>query len=214
MTASYANSMPSPSAAHREFPAWLRWAALAWLVFYIPAYWRFWGPANFLHLCDVAVVLTCIGVMTNNALLISSQAVSSLLIDFLWILDAAGRLFFGRHAIGGTEYLFEARYPLWLRLVSLFHAILLVLLIWAVRRTGYDRRAFPLQSAIVIFLLVAARFTNPIQNINFAFTAPIFNRQIGPAPVHVALSMFVMVIGVCYPTHLLLKKLLPPPNVL
>jgi hypothetical protein len=204
--------MPSPSAAHREFPAWLRWAALAWLAFYIPAYWSFWGPANFLHLCDVAVVLTCFGVMANSALLISSQAVSSLLINLLWILDAAWRLFFGRHLIGGTEYLFDARYPLWLRLVSLFHVALLVLLIWAVHRTGYDRRAFSLQSAIVIFLFIAARFTNPIQNVNFAFTAPIFNRQIGPAPVHVALSIFVMVCAVCYPTHLLLKKLFPAPD--
>jgi hypothetical protein len=204
--------MPPTSASRRDFPLWLRWAALAWLAFYIPVYWRFWGLANFLHLCDVAVVLTCIGVMANNALLVSSQAVSSLLIDFLWLLDATWRLFFGVHLIGGTEYFFDERYPLWLRLVSLFHVALVVLLIWAVRRIGYDRRGFPLQSAIVAFLFVAARFTSPIKNIDFAFTAPIFNRPLGPAPVHVALSILLMVCCVCYPTHLLLKKLFPAPS--
>src|ERR1022692_5340502 len=52
---------------------WLRWAALAWLVIWFPAYWHTWGAANFLYLCDIAVILTCLGVWTNSALLISSQ---------------------------------------------------------------------------------------------------------------------------------------------
>ena len=59
---------------------------------WIPAYWHTWGAANFLHLCDIAVILACIGVWTNSALLISSQAVSSLLVDAAWILDAGSRL--------------------------------------------------------------------------------------------------------------------------
>lgn len=204
--------MPPTSARYREFPEWLRWATFAWLVFYIPVYGRFWGLANFLHLCDVAVVLTCMGVIANNALLVSSQAVSSLLIDLLWMLDVIWRLFFGVHLIGGTEYLFDQTYPLWLRLMSLFHVVLLGLLIWAVRRTGYDRRAFPLQSAIVVLAFVASRFTNPVKNINFAFSAPIFNRQFGPGAVHVALSIFFVVGCVCYPTHRLLKKLFGAPG--
>src|SRR5712672_4035908 len=55
------------------------------------------GWANFLHLCDVAVFLTCVGLAYNNALLLSSQAVSSLVGDLLWCLDAGWRWFVGRH---------------------------------------------------------------------------------------------------------------------
>jgi hypothetical protein len=204
--------MPFPSAASRRFPPWLRFAAFAWLVFYIPTYWRYWGLANFLHLCDVAVLLTSIGILVNSPVLISSQAVSSLVIDALWLLDAAWRLILRRHPIGGTEYLFNESYPLWLRLMSLFHIVLPVLLIWALRRMGYDRRALLFQSAVMILLFIAARFTNPSENINFVFTAPIFNRQLGPAPVHVAVSILFMVFVIYLPTHLLLKKLFPLPN--
>ncbi|MFL5373599.1 MAG: hypothetical protein ACJ78T_06385, partial [Myxococcales bacterium] len=55
-----------------------RWAALLWLLVWMPVYASVWGFANFLHLCDVAVILTCAGLWTGSALLLSSQAVSSL----------------------------------------------------------------------------------------------------------------------------------------
>src|SRR5579872_1805286 len=103
------------------FLPWQRWLAIAWLAIWIPTYWRTWGPSNFLQLCDIAVVLTCVGIWTGSSLLISSQAISSLLIDVLWMFDAGGRLISGRHLIGGTEYLFDSQYPLWVRLLSLFH---------------------------------------------------------------------------------------------
>jgi len=48
------------------------------------------GLGQFPHLCDVAVFLTCLGLAYNNALLLSSQTVSSLAGDLLWCLDAAG----------------------------------------------------------------------------------------------------------------------------
>src|SRR5712672_578226 len=57
----------------------------------VPSYAIYWGWANFLHLCDVAVFLTCVGLAYNNALLLSSQAVSSLVGALLWCLDAGWR---------------------------------------------------------------------------------------------------------------------------
>ena len=42
------------------FPV-MRWLALAWLFIWVPTYWVVWGWPNFLHICDVAVVLACIG---------------------------------------------------------------------------------------------------------------------------------------------------------
>ncbi len=41
-----------------------------WLAVWLPAYWRVWGWANFLHLCDVTVILTCVGLWFGNSLLL------------------------------------------------------------------------------------------------------------------------------------------------
>src|SRR5688572_31783910 len=41
------------------------------------AYWSHYGPSVFLNLCDIAVILTCVGLWRGNALLLSTQALSS-----------------------------------------------------------------------------------------------------------------------------------------
>lgn len=174
-------------------------------------YWRFWGPANFLHLCDIAVIVSCIGLWSSNALLISSQAVGSLVVDAIWTLDVGWRFFLGRHLTGGTEYLFDPRYPLWIRLLTLFHLVTPPLLLWAVHRIGYDRRGCALQSAIAVAAFAAARFTSPELNINFAFSNPLTHRAWGPAPMHVAISALIIIIVAYLPTHLCLKHFFAPP---
>ena len=141
--------MASTSTNPTRIPDWLRWTALLWLIFWLFVYWRTWGAANFLHLCDIAVILTCIGLWASNSLLLSSQAVSSLLIDIAWSVNAGYKYFLGRQLIGGTDYLFDVRYPLWIRLLSLFHVILPILLLWALYRLGYDRRGWALRSHFV-----------------------------------------------------------------
>ena len=207
MAAEISEKMATPPPSPTKFPAWIRWTVLFWLAIWIPAYWRTWGTANFLHLCDIAVILTCVGVWTNSALLISSQAVSSLLVDASWALDAIWRLFRGRALLGGADYLFDAHYPLWVRLLSLFHVAMPVLLLWALHRTGYDRRGWALQCAIALPLFIAARFTDPATNINYAFIDPFIHRQWGPAPIHVLISWLFMAFVVYLPTDLLLRKL-------
>ena len=195
--------MPEP--VHPSgLPYWVRWASVLWLAVWIPSYAVYWGWTNFLHLCDVAVFLTCIGLASSNALLLSSQAVSSLVADLLWCLDAGSRWFLGRHLLGGTEYMWDTRYPLWLRLLSLFHIVLPLLLLAALRRTGYDRRALRLQSAIAAALLLVSLFFGPSWNLNYAFADPIFHRSFGPAPIHLIL-VFAALVGLIYlPTHRLL----------
>jgi hypothetical protein len=187
---------------------------VVWLAVWIPAYLRTWGAANFLHLCDIAVILVCVGVWTNSTLLISSQAVSSLLVDAAWMLDAGWRLFRGRSLFGGADYLFDAHYPLWVRLLTLFHVVMPILLLWALHRIGYDRRGWALQCAIALPLFIGARFASPATNINYAFTDPFIHRAWGPPPIHVLISWLFMVVVVYLPTHLLLKRLFRPPQSL
>jgi hypothetical protein len=204
--------MPTAAPAPRQkIPHWFRHVALLFLALWFAAYWHAWGPANFLHLCDIAVILTCIGLWKNSSLLVSSQAVSSLLIDLVWTLDVAARLIFGHPLIGGTEYLFDGSTPLWARLLSLFHIILPFILLWSLSRLGYDRRGWKLQSAILVPVLIASRFVTPDQNLNFAVRDPFLHRSYGPAPTHLLITFLFLVFVVYIPTHLLFGRLFPPP---
>ncbi len=198
-------AMKGPAVQQAAFPPWVRASAVVWLVIWIPAYWHTWGAANFLHLCDIAVLLVCVGLCMNSRLLISSQAVSSLLVDLMWMLDAGWHWVWGRGLLGGTDYLFDPSYPLWVRLLTLFHVVMPLFVLWALGRIGYDRRAWLLQSAIALLAFAAARFTPPAQNINYAFADPFLGRAWGPAPVHILLSWLFMVVVVYLPTHLALK---------
>jgi len=202
--------MPLPPTPETKFPTWLRWAALLWLAVWLPVYWRTWGAANFLHLCDIAVILTCVGLWFNSALLISSQVVASLLADVAWAVDAASKLFLPHALVPGTESVFDPHYALWIRLLSLYHVVMPPLLLWATFRIGYDPRGWVLQSAIALPAFVAARFTSPADNINFAFIDPFFHKQIGPAPVHLILSWLFMVVVAYLPTHAVLKRVFRP----
>jgi hypothetical protein len=189
------------------FPLALRAGALVWLAVFLAVYWRTYGPANFLHLCDVAVILTCWGLWRGSSLLLSSQALSSLVVDLVWDLDLVFRASFGRHLIGSTEYMWDPRFALAVRLMSLFHVGWPVLLIWALRRVGYDRRAWLVQSLLAAVLLAASRLVLPEENINFAQRDVFFGRQWGPGAVHVAFTWMMLVGAVYWPTHRLLMKL-------
>jgi hypothetical protein len=166
-----------------------RWIALGWLAAWIPAYWSFYGPAVFMNLCDIAVIVTCVGLWRGSALLLSMSAVSSLIVDLAWVADLAWRGVTGHHLIGGTEYMWDPAYPGWLRALSLFHLALPVVLVWSLRRVGYHRGAPSLQLVLAAVVLVASRLMGPAENPNFAFTDPIAGRPWGPAPVHLAVIL-------------------------
>jgi hypothetical protein len=204
--------MPPLPIRAAQYPNSMRWIALAWFAVWFPMYWRAWGTANFAHLCDVALILTCIGMWTNSALLISSQAVGAFLVDIAWTTDAASRIFLHHAIFPGNEYLTDPHYPLWIRSLTVFHVVMPVLLLWGVYLMGYDRRGWALQSAIALPVFIGARFTQPSKNIDFAFSDPFFHRQIGPAPVHILLSWLFMVLVVYLPTHLVLKRLFRGPE--
>jgi hypothetical protein len=190
------------------FPTAVRVAALAWLVLFVTVYWRTYGAGNLVQLCDVAVILTCWGLWRGSSLLISTQALSSLVVDLAWDIDLLWRLLLGRHLIGGTEYMWDPRWPLAVRAMSLFHVVWPVLLIWALRRVGYDRRAWLVQSLLAAVVLAASRFVVPEANFNFAHRDPFVHRQWGPGAVHVALTWVVLIGVVYWPTHRLLMRFL------
>lgn len=202
-------AMPWPARHSANFPTWLRIAAILWLCLWMPAYAEAWGWENFLHFCDIALILTCLGFVFQNRLLLSTQTLGCLAICLIWTLDLSCRLLLGHHLIGGTEYMFDRTIPEWLRVLSLYHLVLPILLLWILFRIGYDSRAWRVQSAIAAAVLIASRCVAPDQNLNSAFTDPVFHRAWGPAPVHLA-AMYVLLIVVLYlPVHRLLLRYFP-----
>jgi hypothetical protein len=163
-------------------------------------------------LCDVAVILTFVGIWFGNPLLLSTQAVSSVAAGIFWITDVSWRLVTGRFLVGGTNYMWETQYPLWVRLLSTFHIGLPLVLLWTLRRVGYDRRALGLQALIAAFLLIVSRFLSAELNLNYAYRDPIFHRAWGPAPVHLAVIFIPLVVLIYWPTHLLLSWLFRVPG--
>jgi hypothetical protein len=195
-----------PPAGRGALPDGWRWGALLWLAIWIPAYAVTWGWRNFLALCDVAVLLGCLGLVTGSRLLIGSQALPAVLVGGLWLCDVTARLLSGAHLFGGTEYMWDSQVPLAVRLLSLFHLLLPVVLVSAVRRLGYDRRALPLQAALTAALLVAARVAGGGRNLNYVLREPLFGRSLGPAPLHLTAVLIGIVILVYLPTHVALGR--------
>ena len=196
------------------FPV-LRWVAVVWMAVWLPTYVMVWGWANLLHLCDAAVILTCAGLWWGNARLLSGQAVSALLPGLLWLFNVSWRFATGHFLVRGTEYMWSAHYPLWVRLLSFFHAVLPVVLLWALWKLGYDRRGLAIQAGIAAVLLLAGRALSPALNMNYAYRDPVFNRAWGPPAVQVALTLIGTVVLLYWPTHRMLKELFrePAPRV-
>jgi hypothetical protein len=191
-----------------SLPLALRAGALLWLAIWIPAYAIHWGWHNFFAFCDMAVILGCLGLATQNSLLVSSQALPTVTVGFLWLADVLTTTFLGKHVFGGTEYMFDSRVPLWVRLLSVFHLWLPAVFVLALRRLRFHARALPLQVALTLVLVAAGRFIEgPGKNLNYAYRDPIFHRQLGPVPLHVVALTAGVTVLIYLPSYLALRPL-------
>lgn len=210
-----------PTARHRV-PLWLKLAYTGFLAVLIPVYWINYGPTNFLYFCDVALLLTLVGVWRESPLLVSLPAVGILLPQALWCADFAVNLC-GGHLTGMTDYMFDPQRSLFLRSLSLFHGWLPFLLVYLVRRLGYDRRALGGWAATCTALCLIAYFFLPAagavladpkipRNINYVFGLDEAKpQQWLPAPAYLMAWISALIGLVFVPTHLLLKKICPTP---
>ena len=188
----------------------LGWLGMLWLLVYLPAYQSAYGTRNFLFLCNIGVILTAIGLIARSRLLLSSQAVAAPIIALVWALDVGWKLATGEFLFGGASYMWDAGYPLFARLLSLYHVAWPLLLWYVLRRTGYDPRGWPLQAGIAALAILAGRLLAPAaENVNFAWTDPFFGRQFGPAALHLAFC-WALLSGIAYgATHWLLRRMFP-----
>lgn len=152
----------------RRLPLPLKLGFTAWTVLWFVVYWRAYGLLNFLWFCNLANLLVAVALWSENALVLSSQAQSVFLVQLGWALDFFGRLASGQHWIGGTEYMFDATKPLFLRSFSLYHLAMPAIFLFAISRLGYDRRAFRAQTLFAWGVLLVSYFATSIsENVNW-----------------------------------------------
>jgi hypothetical protein len=200
-----------------RIPLAVKLAYTAFVAVMVPVYWHDYGLQNFLYFCDVAVLLTLVGIWTESALLISMQAVGIVLPQLLWIADFASHIL-GIHLLGMTDYMFDPTLPLFLRGLSLFHGWLPILLLWLVWRLGYDRRAIFIQPMVGVGLLLVCYFCfvppgtlgshRMAVNINYVFGMSETGAQTRMPPLGWLGVLVVGIPSLLYaPAHLILSRL-------
>lgn len=181
----------------------------------LPVYLYFYGPTNFLYFCDVALILTLIGLWKNDSLLISMCAVGIIGVQMLWVVDFIATLF-GIPLTGMTAYMFNSESSLFLRGLSLFHGWLPFLLIYLVYKMGYNPKGFLRWTGLAWILILICFFWMPGPNPDAGLTPVNINYVWGlkdseaqtwmPTYAWLGLLMIGLPLGFYWPTHLLLKK--------
>jgi len=202
-------------------PLWLRLSFTLFMAVLVPVYWIDYGPTNFLYFCDVALFMALITLWSGNMLWASAAAIGILVPQAIWIADFLGSAV-GLPLTGMAAYMFNSDLPLFTRLLSLFHFWLPLLLVYLVWRHGYDRRAiwlwWPLASALLVLCyLIAPPPPAPADNpglpvnINYVYglgdAAP---QDWMPPLVYFLLLLAGMPALVFWPTHWLLRRVMPP----
>ena len=213
--------MKPATPARNRIPLWLKIVYSGFLAVMIPVYWVNYGPTNFLYFCDVALLLTLVGMWRENALLISLPAVGILIPQALWCTDFLVQLCGGK-LTGMTGYMFDENRSLFLRGLSFFHGWLPFLIFYCVRKLGYDKRAFLGWTAISVVLCGIAYFLLPPagavlanpqlpHNVNYVFGMDDAKPQGWMPPLAYLGAWITALFGLVFvPTHLLLRKFCQP----
>jgi len=194
----------------RTIPLWLKVSYTLFVAVLVPVYWVHYGPVNFLWACDIALLVTVIALWRASRLLASMMAVAVLLPELVWNLDFLLRLITGQDVIGldATGYMFNPQQSQPVRMLSLFHVFLPLLLLWLVWRLGYHTRAGLATTALCWLVLpLSYLFTDPARNINWVFGWGREPQMWLPGAWYLALWMLLVPLCIYLPTHLVLKKL-------
>jgi hypothetical protein len=197
------------SLRHAALPLTVKVLWTAFVVVWAPIYWRQYGPQNFLFYCDLGNVLILLGLWLESRFIFSWQAVGLLVFQTLYSVDLLTAFLSGHHATGGTEYMFDPAIPLFVRALGLYHFIVPVLLLFGLRRLGYDARAWKWQILLMAVVVPVCFYWHPADNINFVRG---FGHEQHSMPGWLYLIGYLAVVplAVYWPTHLVLRHFCQP----
>lgn len=213
--------MNEPSTA-RRVPTALKLAYTAFVAVLVPCYWTLYGPTNFLYFCDIALLLTVAAVWTEKPLWASMGAVGILLPQALWMADFLSTAA-GHPLLGMTAYMFDGEKPLFTRGLSFFHFWLPILLVYLLKKLGYDRRALKVWTALALGVLLVCYVALPAPpapvdrphlpvNVNYVHGLSDLRPQTWMHPhAYFLLLLAGLPLAVYLPTHLVLKRLFRDP---
>ena len=195
-------------------PGWFKLAYTAFVAVVLVLWLKHYGWRNLLWFSDIALIGAVPALWLESAPLAGVLAVLVLGPEIAWNVDFLLRLATRRRAIGLTEYMFEPERPLRLRLLSLFHVPLPLVVLWLLAAYGYAAPvALPGAVLLAAVVLPASRVLgSPAANINWSYGPARVQKRVAPV-AYVALLFAGFVILVFIPTDLLLRRLfLPAPG--
>ena len=214
-----------PATAARRgsrLPIWLKLVYTAFVCVLVPHYWGAYGPTNFLYFCDIALLLTLLGLWREDPLLVSMPAVGILLPQALWMTDFVSAAV-GIPLTGMTSYMFDPQLSLFTRGLSFFHFWLPILLVWLVWRLGYDPAISRVDTAGLgagaglLFLDAGptsaggSTESSGQHQLCYGFSSQ-HPQTLLPQPVYLVLMLVLLLMAIFWPTHLLLRRFSSPPS--
>ena len=162
---------------------------------------------------DIALIASVLALWYEQRLLASMAALAVLVPALLWNIGFFARLLGGVDPFGLASHLFEPEVSFLVRLASLAHVVLPVLLLWLVSRLGYDPRALPMQTLFGWAVLMAGVVLTPLLASSMDGTLAMGARLRQawlPGWLWVALLMIAYPVLVYLPAHALLQELYGP----
>lgn len=173
----------------------------------IPVYWYYYGPQNFLWLSDFGLFLTVAALWLDSGLLMSMAAVGVMVVELAWNIDFFLELCCNMNPIHLSDYMFNASYPLVLRLLSLFHVITPVIWIFYLKKNCYDTRALYYFTVLYwVSLFFIYFFTNPTENISWVFWPQVYSVNYIPEKFWIVCLFIFFPSLIFFPTHYIFKR--------
>jgi hypothetical protein len=132
---------------------------------------RRYNPGHLLWFCDIAVLLTAIGLLLRSRMLLTAQLTGVIFYHALWNIDFWSALTLGYAPIGSTTYMFYAELGLFEKSLSLFtHVFIVPVAFFGALKLGVAKKAWLAQWAqTFLIFLCTYLFTAPEENINRLF---------------------------------------------
>ncbi len=187
---------------------WIKIPYTVFVLILVPVYWIQYGPTNFLWFSDIALFATLAALWLESRFLVSMVATGVLIFDTVWNFVFFSKLILGAGPEGLVGYMFDPEISVFIRALSLFHVALPIIQLWTLGKLGYDVRAWKYQAILGwIILPLTYGVTGPEENINWVYGMTEAPQQWLPAPLYLAALMLIYPTLICFPTHVILKRL-------